>query len=409
MALFFIHGEAWNGGGTDTSYLPPGIRDLVLTGPFRAKTPASGQDADMAGVAWPPFVAALASWKDRMVLVDGLPMVGVDLNLQGPNHGHGFAALSAVGRASTPSGITIDQHVAGVLGRDTPVKSLQFGFGYRVNSAEAVDNFASGPGAGVAHAQTPAALLARMVGGRGSGSMGSVAAPTPMLGSRLFDLVRDEVRRLERGLASEEKAQLAEYLTSMEAYQKKEQSLATQLQQTGCTFPGTVPVPSGVPGRSSARAAFDSMFRLSTLALKCGVTNVIGATLGNSPAHGDLDMFVNDYEPHTHHDVALRSLAPVSMGWVDTMLKDLGPLADSMTVTIVPANGLGVESVKSHHGHNVTSAFIFDGPRALRTGARFLRIKRNLADLYTTLAGVLGAPVDKFNNTGAGRINELLA
>ncbi len=356
----------------------------------------------MTGVAWPPFVAPLAPWKDRMVLVDGLPLVGVILDNPSNNHGQGNAALSAVGRAAAPGGITIDQHVAAVLGRDTPVKSLLFGLGSRASGSEATGTFCSGPGAGLKHAQSPAALVSRLVGA-GGGSTSGGAAPT-VLGSKLLDLLREDLRRLDRGLAAEEKAQLGEYLTSMENFQKKEQGLATQLKQTGCAFPGTIPVSGG-----DGRAAFDSMFRLSTLALKCGVTNVVGATLGNSEYHDDLDPFFAGYVAHTQYDLAMRSLAPVSMGWVATMLKDLGPLADSLTLTIVPANGLGHGGPKSHHGCTVSSAFIFDGSRALRTGARLLRTKRHLADLYTTLAGVLGAPVNKFNNAGAGSINELLA
>lgn len=133
------------------------------------------------------------------------------------------------------------------------------------------------------------------------------------------------------------------------------------------------------------------------------------ASLGNTGNHNDLDLFVPAYAAHTGHDVAMKFLAPISMGWVATMLQDLGPLADSMTVTIVPGNGLGHKGPKEHHGGPIGAAFVIDGPRALRTGARFLRVKRHMADLYTTLAGVLGAPIDKFNNAGAGRINELLA
>ncbi|MEN9579839.1 MAG: hypothetical protein RJA70_2848 [Pseudomonadota bacterium] len=166
--------------------------------------------------------------------------------------------------------------------------------------------------------------------------------------------------------------------------------------------------PAGM-GPTPGIAAFDSMFRLSTLALKCGVTNVIGASLGNTGGHNDLDPFVPGYSAHGGHDKAWGLLAPISMGWVATMLQELGPLADSMTVTIVPGNGLGHKGPKEHHGGPIGAAYVFDGPGALRTGARFLRVKRHMADLYTTLADALGAPVDKFNNVGDGRINELLA
>jgi hypothetical protein len=319
-------------------------------------------------------------------------------------HGHKFAVLNAGGPTGNPSGISIDQHVAGVLGRDTPVKSLLFGLGgSSVKGDEATGVFASGSGAGLRHAQNANTLLLRMTGAKTSGMGG---APTTMLGTRVLDMVREDLKRLERNLAAEEKAQLTEYLTSMEAFQKKEQALGMQLQMEGCKIPGTPPTGQGsMPGI----VALDSMFRLSTLALKCGVTNVIGASMANTDTHNDLDLFVPNYESHTKYSEGMRALMPVSMGWVASMLKDLGTLADSITITIVPANGVSQDGPEQHHGCPTMAALVFDGPRAMRTGSRLLRVRRNVADLYTTVAGALGAPIDNFNNAGKGRINELMA
>ncbi len=402
MALFFVHGECWAGGHPEIGYTPPGVKALVLAGPTQTKAPVAGQEQDNTGVEWPTFAAPLAPFKDRMVIIDGLVLTGI-IN-DSFVHGYKFATLSAAGSSTAPSQISIDQHVAGVLGRDTPVKSLLFGLGGgSAKGDEATGAFTAGPGVALKHAQNANTLLLRMTGAKPSVPGG---APTTVLGTRVLDMVREDLKRLERGLAAEEKAQLTEYLTSMEAFQKKEQALGMQLQMEGCKIPGT---PMAGQGTTPGVVAFDSMFRLSTLALKCGVTNVIGVAMGNTESHNDLDLFVPNYESHANYIGALRYLAPISMGWVATMLKDLGPLADSMTVTIVPGNGMEQDGPNQHHGCPTMAAMVFDGPRALRTGARFLRVKRNMADLYTTLAGAVGAPVDKFNNAGAGRINELLA
>lgn len=408
MALFFVHGEAWVGGSWATTYTPPGVNGLNWQGGNSNRTPVDGQDQDKP-MELPPFFAAFAPWKDRTVLVDGLPLYGVNLNNPSATHGLGNAAMSAVGAAASPGGISIDQHVAAVLSRDTPIKSLNFGLGgSRVAGDETTGAFAASPGAGLPHAQNASALLRRMTGAKPTAPGGSPGAPpTAALGTRLLDLVRTDLMRFDRGLAAEEKALLTEYLASMEAFQKKEAALA-HLAQTGgsCSIPGTPPAGMGtMPGI----VAMDSMFRLSTLALKCGVTNVVGATMGNTGTHNDLDLFVSGYSSHGGYDKAMASLAPVSMGWVATMLKDLGPLADSMTVTLVPGNGLGHKGPTEHHGGPIGAAFVVDGPRALKTGSRLLRVKRDFADVFTTLAGVLGAPIDKFNNKGAGTIKELMA
>ncbi|MEN9579840.1 MAG: hypothetical protein RJA70_2849 [Pseudomonadota bacterium] len=77
LALFFVHGEAWNGGDWAASYTPPGAGDLSFQGSNSDREPVAGQEVDETGMAWPPFVKALAEWKDRMVLVDGLPFYGI--------------------------------------------------------------------------------------------------------------------------------------------------------------------------------------------------------------------------------------------------------------------------------------------------------------------------------------------
>ncbi len=407
MALFFVHGEAWVGGNWEMTYTPTGINGLSWTGNNFNRTPVDGQNQDKVGVEWPTFVAPLAPWKDRMVLVDGLPLYGLNFGGNAGTHRLGNACLSATGAVASPSDITIDQHVAAVLSRDTPLKSLLFGLGGRDVGDEVTGSFVAGPGAALPHAMNANALLRRMVGVKAPTAGGPPGAPpTPSLGARVLDLVREDLKRLDRGLAAEEKALLTEYLTSMEAFQKKEAALANLGKGGTCAIPGTPPAGMGtMPGI----VAMDSMFRLSTLALKCGVTNVIGATMGNTDAHNDLDWFVPAYSAHSAYDKAMASLAPISMGWVATMLKDLGPLADSLTVTIVPTNGLGHQGPKEHHGGPIGAAYVIDNLRALKTGARLLRVKRDFADFYTTLASVLGAPVEKFNNKGAGIIKELLA
>lgn len=407
LALFFVHGESWLREVSVGGYTPPGVKELALVG---SKLPADGQDEDRVGVQWPEFVAALAPWKDRMVLVDGLPMLGVTTGSSTTIHGFKMGVLSAVGNMEVPTAPSIDAHVAAVLSRDTPVKSLLFGMHGGPKGDEFTETFVAAAGAKAKHALNPNTLLSRMVGVRPGPAGAPGAPPTTVLGTRLLDVVRSDLARLDRGLAAEEKALLTEYLTSMEAYQKKEKALAdlaTTGGGAGCAIPSTPPTGMGMPGV----AAMDSMFRLSTLALKCNVTNVIGATMGNTDAHGDLDPLIAGYAPHSSYATQYRAFVPTSMGWVARMMTELGPaLVDSLTVTIVPAGGIAAYGTNIHHGNATLAAFVFDGPRALKTGARFLRgSKRHIADLYTTLATALGAPVDKFNGAGMGKINELLA
>jgi hypothetical protein len=310
-------------------------------------------------------------------------------------HGWKYGVLSCAGAAESAGGASIDQHVAGALGRDTPIKSLLFG---AQNSDEptASGTFASGPGAALRHALRPSALVAQLTGAKpGTTATRAQTVTSP----RLLDLLREDLRRLDRGLAAEEKAQLAEYLASMEGFQKKEESLAKRLETMGCSFP------SAMDGGATANVG--AMFRLAGLALRCGVTNVIGVTFGNTGTHEDLRMFGGGYEGHGDYRGWMRKFAPVSMGWVAGLIGELGPAAADLTVTIVPANG--VAHGGQHHGNRSMAAFIYDGSGALRTGARFFRRKRKLADVYTTVAHAVAASTEKLNGAGDGKINELLA
>ncbi len=407
LALFFVHGESWVREISMGGYTPPGVKELTFVG---SKIPTDGQDEDRVGVQWPEFVAALAPWKDRMVLVDGLPMFGVTTGTSTTIHGFKMGVLSAVGNMEVPTAPSIDAHVAAILSRDTPVKSLLFGMHGGAKGDEFTETFVAAAGAKAKHALNPNTLLSRMVGVKPGPAGAPGAPPTTVFGTRLLDVVRSDLIKLDRGLAAEEKALLTEYLTSMEAYQKKEKALADLGAAGGgggCAIPSAAPVGIGnMPGV----VAMDSMFRLSTLALKCNVTNVIGATMGNTDAHGDMDPLIPGYAPHASYATQYRAFVPTSMGWVARMMNELGPaLVDSLTVTIVPCGGIAAYGTNIHHGNPTLSAFVFDGPRALKTGARFLRTKRHIADLYTTLATALGAPVEKFNDAGMGKINELLA
>lgn len=391
MALFLVHAESFVPAAGAGGYTPAGIDPLKFTGNGGTRRPADGQDEDRLDVAWPEFLAPLSAFRSRMAIVDGLDIGAV--SNRDPLHGWQYGVLSCAGSSETPSGISIDQHVAGTLGREAPIRTLLFGA--QVAGTGAVGTFASGPGAALSHALLPSTLFGRLTGA----GPGTTAPTQGVASARLMDLLREDLRRLDRGLAGEEKARLAEYLSSMEAFKKKEDALAKQIQAGGCAF--------AAPRDSNAVANLGAMFRLATLALRCGVTNVIGVAIGNTRVHDDLEMLDPAYEGHGDYRGWLRKFAPTSMGWVATLLQELGPAAADITVTIVPANGVAHGGI--HHGNRSFAAMVYDGRGALRTGARFFRRRRALADLYTTVAHAVGAPIERLNGAGTGKIDELLA
>jgi hypothetical protein len=399
LAFIFVHGEAAPM-TADLGYLPGGI--------------APGNTAeDRSNLAWPSLLAPLAPLRQKMVIVDGLK-----LSASNDNNIHGWkrGLLAATGKAESPTHQTFDQYLAGTMGKSAAVRSLLFG-GQGGGWAESnTSTFVAGPGLDARHVGDPQLLLNQLVGNAGTAA--STGTSPVVYRARLLDVLRDDVRKLERGLAGEEKAPLDRYLAAMEEFGKQEEALARGAGT--CGFPAT----AEKSGDNTVRLT--SMMRIATLAMRCGVTNVVGATVGNSGIHEDMRGFGGPWGAYLGHPpnppgsppgyaLWLNRFSQFSMGLVAEMIAALGPLANDLVAAVIPAGGVCNNTGEGfqHHGTSRAVAYVYDGTGQMKTGARYYRPGRDqgrdMADLYTTLAGVLGAPIDRFNGVGTGPLRDLLA
>jgi hypothetical protein len=164
-----------------------------------------------------------------------------------------------------------------------------------------------------------------------------------------------------------------------------------------------------------------SMFQMATVALACGVTRVVGISVGHHFGHDDLAIFNNNlfpypsYSPHggaRYHD-SMRILYQFMSQNVVDMLDAVG--ASQTVVAFVSGTALSIN--KDHHGKTPLRfpVALFDGTGRARTGARYLRYdmgQRSVNDFYNTLGHLMGAPLDSFGtggfNKSSGPLPELL-
>lgn len=391
------------------SYVPEGFVEFDDSG-----EPRTGyyEGVDTTEYPWPTLLASFAPYRQNMLLVDGLKM---DMNKASANHGYDYALLSGVGnyqnelRFGEVLAQSIDQYVARNIQADAPLSSLLFG----MEGAGMVDSraatFANGKNQPLAHAGRPSVLLDRITGHSGSGSATAEAAK---LRTRMLDIAREDLNRLRQGLASPERVMLDDYEAAILNYDKEQQALAEALGSCDT---------EGLEGlEDDPRDRFQSMANIGLVALNCGLTNVLGISIGQGGAHDDLKVFNNpdwgNYGGHAGREgygPFIQKLWDFVLGEIAKMIDALSPVAD-VTAVIVPTNGA---TKGGHHSDGERmSAIVYDNSGTLTTGGRYFRFQaiknantqRHLADVYTTLAHAFSAPVDRFNDAGAGPIGELL-
>jgi hypothetical protein len=139
--------------------------------------------------------------------------------------------------------------------------------------------------------------------------------------------------------------------------------------------------------------------RMTTISLRCGLTNAVGHSLGNGFGHDDLGMMgVGGHEPN-HNENMFKVITHVT-GLPNEMIVGLGPLARDAAFLSLPGS-TSVDGV--HHAGDTIAATICDGTGTLRTtltGRRCL-----LMDHFCNAAHAVGAPTDTF---GAGGLNNVM-
>lgn len=417
--VVFIHG---NGLHHDMNFTPPEFAASsapVLEGP--------------TAYTWPKMFKAVEPWRNRMLLVDGLPNRPRSGASQ---HGGGYSALSCFAALNggsnegggRPGHISIDQFIANGIGKSSRSRSILFGASQN-RAAVRARAFSRGPGNPEPHFQDPGLMFNDLYGSLVTDPTGFARGATKQ--RILLDGMRADVKRLEQALAGPERAKLAHYLTAVE---NAESTLAASMS-LDCK-PPTVPI-----DETSVESRLEAMNEMATLALVCGMTNVVGVSVGVGNSHTEFPKYTRVHlgtqfekdggiDSHGHSVDSIQGpawdiLHTFNLGLVARTIQALSAvksggrtLFDDTTMLYLSDNGSYHHSKQERH----PLAIIGDAGGALKTGGRFLRYPpaakgkppaRSLADLYCSLATACGVPTSTFGKGGnepvTGPLPELMA
>jgi hypothetical protein len=241
---------------------------------YRGKTMFSSELVNTSTFTWPEKLAALAKWRERSLLIDGL------VNQQnGGGHlsGYDIACVpkGGSGETGTPGGQTFDQYLSDRIGRGAAIPSIAVGAnttsgGFNIASTSSREGiFARGKGQPVTIQMSPIDSYKFVFGGGGGGDNTTGLDLKAALARRktlLLDFVGEDVKRLRAALAGSEKQKLDEYVSSLDELQRRVESFAT-VDGGRCGDPS----PSA---RRYPEEEFVVQADLTAAALACGLTNV---------------------------------------------------------------------------------------------------------------------------------------
>jgi hypothetical protein len=357
----------------------------------------------------PASFKALEPLRNRVLLIDGLAH-----QAKLAQHTAGYAALSCVMAADGasnengggPGGITLDQYIANGIGGNTRRKSVLIA---NNKAGNARGTFASGAKNPESAFVDPQAMYKQLFEGLSTGGpMGPDLGA--IRGEALLGSLRGDITKLQKALAGPERAKLDNYLALLADY---EQRLKTQAPIT-CGAPKAPG--AAITAKSEKEVVLDALFDMATIALVCGVTNVVGVAAGTGHAH-----LMNNW-PNvghngaegvqraigTHNFMATRIARMVAA--LQQVKEGDKTAFDNSVILYTSDNGGG--TALTHHTSKDRWPVVIVGNAGgkLKTDGRFIRFPkrgtpggRSLADLYNTVATAVGVPSEKFGS-GPGAI-----
>jgi hypothetical protein len=396
----------------------------------------------------PNAFAPVADLRSKMLFVDGLT------NPAGGQHSGGYAALSCFDTVGAkpdehgaPGGVTIDQQIANKLGTGTAMKSILYGV-TEFFEPTASRIFASGKGQPLSHIASPALLWKQVFGSfMPPAMMAMMGAPKPRLDKHrvIFDTLKGDISKLQSAFAPSERRKLDQYLAAIAELEQR-QSAAPPPASCAAPTASTLTSDESIPIEDKLEA----MTEIASLALICGLTNVVGVSAGCGHGHTQPvykrihkgTMFEGDgaLDPAKHgHDDQLRGPADPThvsgfksvygavqdimhkyhMSLIRKMVTTLSGISegdktafDNSVVVYLNDNGEG------HHSEHDRWPVVLIGNAggALKSDGRFLRYPlktRALGDLYSSVATAVGVPTNDFGSGGLaptkGPLTEIMA
>jgi len=375
-----------------------------------------------AGFELTPTLRPLAPFRDQMLVLSGLDCVPPPGR---PGGSHAKASTRFLTDISPPTsetfldaGVSIDQILAGHLGQQTQLASMELAIessdtagacdvGFACAYTNTISWKSSNTPLPMEH--NPRAVFERLFGDAGSTDP-KIRLARMLQRRSILDSVAEEVATLETGLGHGDRSKLAEYLEAVRDVERRVQMAETQSDRE-------LPVleqPEGVAATYEDHVRL--MFDLQVLAYQTDMTRVITLMLGREfsgmtyPQIGVPDA----HHPITHHAQEadkIAKVAKINAYHVElfTYLVDRlratpdgdGSLLDHTTMMY----GTGMADSNSHAPYDVPVVLVGGGAGTLRGGRHVRYGGVPLANLHLTLLDRFGVHLDDIGDS-TGRIDD---
>lgn len=223
------------------------------------------EDVPLAGHELPDAIAPLKPLQDRLTILQGLSG-----RICGGGHSNNFGALGCYSAKAGAAGETIDL----ALARAVPSIYPQLGLGISDRPEHTViyNTSAYGPDQPAPTRCRPDLAYEELFGSVAEGA----GRERFRQRGQLLDFMADDVRRVSKRLAGEEREKLGHYLQAFESLGQRQ----SRLNEIGRTLRERGPVVTD-KFRSDVEAdRLDAMFDIGAAALICGLTNVLTLASG---------------------------------------------------------------------------------------------------------------------------------
>ena len=369
-----------------------------------------------AGFELTRILQPLEQYRERMLVLSGM---------YGPPPNGGFHANASTrfltGLSAMPSeyelqaGVSIDQHIARDLGRQTQLASLEVGLDSRDVSGSCDVGFACAysntiswrtPTTPLPMENNPRALFERLFGDSGS-TDADIRLRRIDEQRSILDSVTETVADLSRELGSNDRTRINEYLDAVRDIERRIQ----RAEEQGVEALPVVDQPAGVPASYDEHARL--MFDLQVLAYQTDLTRVGTMMMGRElSGRTYTEIGVPDsHHPCSHHrhdPVLYEKLAKINtyhVGLFAYYLDKLrstpdgdGSLLDHMVILY----GAGMSDSNAHARTDLPLLLVGGGGDQVKGGRHLVYKDTPMANLNLALLEMFGVPREKLGvSTGA--------
>lgn len=359
-------------------------------------------DVALADQELPFALEPLADFKDHLTIIQGLSGKSC-----GGGHSNNFGSLGVYSGVSGPLGETIDA----ALAKARPSIFPRVGLGISERPEHTlIYNISAWDRDRPLPCQCRPDLAYNALFGRVAAGGGRAAFTAQ---TNVLDFMVEDVKRVESGLAGEERERLQHYLRAYEAMRHRQ----SRLNEIESTLRKQGPIVTDKYRSTGETDRLDAHFDLAAAALTCGLTNVV------TIASGAGDNYMNIRFKGLGIDLAKHNIGHAEgyqgKNWVElsstirrfhfeliarlaAKLKEVpegdGTMFDNTVIVYLS------DSAEAHHSRCVEWPFVLVGKLGgkLKAG-RYLayprygrRGHRTIASLYCTLLHAAGAPRDSF-------------